>query len=124
MGRKNVILPKLVVDSVMTADITSTPVNVQYLDNIGLEIAWTASGSPSGVIYIQGSNSYDAVLGSGTFYSLTFSPAITQPDGTTNAGGYLVSLTDFPYSWLRIFYDRTSGGTANNLTVYLTAKEL
>jgi hypothetical protein len=108
----------------MTADITSTPVNVQYLDNIGLEIAWTASGSPSGTIYIQGSNSYDAVLGSGTFYSLTFDPALSQPDGTTNANGYLVSLSNFPYAWLRVFYDRTSGGTANNLTVYITAKEL
>lgn len=124
MGRKNVILPVQIVNAAMSADITSTPVNVQYMDNLGLEIAWTAANSPSGTIYIQGSNSYTQYPSSGTFYSLTFDPVLDQPDGTTTANGYIVSLTDFPWAYLRVFYDRSSGGTGDTLSVWLTAKEL
>lgn len=121
-GRKNVILPVQILNAEMTADVSSNLVNVQYLDSIGLEISWTAAGSPSGTILIQGSNSYKP--NSGAFYSLTFSPALTQPDGSTAPGGYLVNLSQFPYAYLRVFYDYTSGGSGDFLSVWLTAKEL
>lgn len=120
-GRKNVILPTLLTVD-MSATGSTSAVNVQYLDNIGLELSWPSTGSPNGTITIEGSNSYDAIKNTGSFYSLTFSPTLTQPAGS--AGGYLVSLEQFPYAWLRVTYTRSSGGTGATLSAYVTAKEL
>lgn len=118
-GRKNVLMPKKIVDSVtMATDITSSAIYAQFQDNIGLEISW--SGSPSGVITIEGSNSHNPPEDSGTFYPLTFDPELAQPDGAS--GGYLVSLNQFPFSYYRVSYEALSG--TGNLTVYATSKEI
>lgn len=124
MSRKNVLLPYNIVDAVsMGADITSKPINTQFLDNIGVQIKWTSSDAV-GVIEIQGSNNCkvdgNGAYVSGDFYALTFSPSLTQP--ASNNGGYLVNINQFPYSFLRVFYDRTSG--TGTLSVVVTGKEI
>jgi hypothetical protein len=122
MGRKNVILPKLVELS-MAATGTSTPINIQYLDNLGLEFSWPATNAPNGTIAIQCSNSYDPLTNpSGTFYTVTPSPAVTAVAGV--AGSFITTLSQLPYAWLRISYTRASGGAGVNLSIWTSAKEL
>lgn len=95
-----------------TNTITSLPTNIANLDNVGLQIYWT--GTPVGTITVSCSPNdvrYD---------DLTFNPSITQPAGS--AGGYLISLNQIPFPFIKVKYVNASG--AGNLTVFITAKDL
>jgi hypothetical protein len=121
-GRKNVIIPKLV-SLDMSATGTTTPINIQYLDNVGIEFSWPSTGSPNGTIAIQCSNAYDPTENpSATFYTVTPSPTVTNPTGA--AGSFITTLSQLPYRWLRISYTRSSGGTGASLSIWISAKEL
>ena len=110
---KSVIAPYHLVNAQsMGANITSSAVNVQYLDNIGLEFVWT--GSPTGTFAVQASVS-------GTNYiDLTISnPSLTAPAGSS--GSMLVNLFNLPFVYFRVTYTRTSG--TGTLDVWITTKE-
>ncbi len=92
-GRKNVIIPTTTLID-MSASNVSSPINIQYLDNIGLEFSWPSTGSPNGTIAIQCSNSWDPVKQTGTFYTVTPSPAVTNPAGS--AGSFITTLSQLP----------------------------
>lgn len=112
MPKKDVILPKVLLNAGdMTGDLTSTQLAVQYFNNVGLEITWT--GTPTGTIAVNGSNSGT------TFYALTFSPVLTQPAGS--AGGYLIDLNQFPFAYFNVTYTHSSG--TGTLTVTSMVKE-
>ena len=114
MGVKKTNIYQLVTNGAMTGTttLTSTQQNVLNFDNIGLQISWT--GTPTGVISIQGS--VDGV----NFASLTFSPAITQPAGSANS--ILVNLNQFPWPYLQVQYVNSSG--SGTLNVLLCSKDL
>lgn len=95
-----------------TSTIHSAKTQIQQLDNVGLQISWT--GTAVGTISVECSN--DDV----TYYSLTFSPALTQPAGT--AGGYLVDLNQNPFIWVRVSYVNSSG--SGTLSAILSAKDV
>jgi len=103
------------IDAVSTAaNIVSTSNNVENYDNIGLQVTYT--GTTSGTITVDCSNDDT------TYYSLTFSPVLTQPSGT--AGGYLIDLNNLPWKYLRVSFADGSGGSAvGTLTVKLFAKD-
>lgn len=82
------------------------------VDNIGLEISWT--GMPTGTFTVNGSN------GGATFDSLTFDPALTQPAGA--AGGYLISLNQYPFRFLMLQYTNSSGSGA--ITAILSGRSI
>lgn len=109
MGRKNVLLPyHLVVAGDMSDDITSGVVNVQYLDNVGIQVVFT--GDPVGTFTVEGSVD-------GTNY--------TELDlGTISASGagdsFLMNMNQLPYPLIRLKYTATSG--AGSLNAYVTAK--
>lgn len=94
------------------ATLTSTVINVQNLDNAGLEVTWT--GSPTGTITVQAS------ISNQTFYSLTFNPTLTQPAGS--AGGYLINLNQLPFTYFKVVYTKTSG--TGTLDVWAAVKEV
>lgn len=120
MPRKNAIQSYPIISAVsMGATITSEPTNVEFLDNIGLQIAWT-SANAVGTITIQGSNTYVKSPAAGTWFDLTFSPSLTQP--ASNNGDYGISINQFPWAWLRVVYTRSSG--TGTLTATLSAKEI
>jgi hypothetical protein len=101
----------------MGADIEGPVTDVMWLDNIGFQVSWT-SANAVGTIEVQGSNNYDPRLQTGDFIALTFSPALDQP--ASDNGSYLINVNQFPFRYIRIFYDRTSG--TGDLEVTLTAK--
>lgn len=119
---KTVVAPNILVSAVdMVADITSSVINILQQDVCSIQINYTSAHTPVGVIYIQGSldqsnwvNLYFDVNGS-TASSIVVptdtSPIIVDIDGTA-----------IPY--LRVFYDRTSGGSADAMTVYVSMKRI
>ena len=72
-------------------------------------------GALAGVIAVQGSNDYNPHLGTGTFYSLTFSPTLAQP--ADNNSGYLVGLT-FYWKYIKILYTPTTGQGELSVTLF------
>lgn len=125
-GRKNSLGPVYIigttadgalVSGTMAADITGPVTDVQWLDNMGLQVIWTSSDAV-GTIEVQGSNNWDPHLQTGDFEALTFSPALDQP--ASDNGSYLVNVNQFPFKYLRVFYDRSSG--SGTLKVWLTGK--
>jgi hypothetical protein len=109
MARKNTHLHTMKVAGSaalnMAADITTDVTNVQYLDNIGIQIAWSGT-APVGEISIQVSNDYDAKLGIGTWTELDFGLPILI---TGNSGDHLININQVPFVALRLFYDSGSG---------------
>lgn len=96
--------------------ITSAITNVEFLDNIGVQLQW--SGSPVGNFEIQVSLNYDQdingnVINAGTWVPLTF-PTYNN-DIPTSAGSPLyIDLNQLSAPWVRVVYTKTSGtGTLN-----------
>jgi hypothetical protein len=94
----------------MASSFNSAPLGIQYLDNVSLEMAWT--GTPTGTIVIQGSNSQI------NWQPLTLNPAITQPAGS--ASFYSVDLNQVGYAYIQVAY--TAGSGSGNLTVWAAGK--
>jgi hypothetical protein len=116
MSGKKVLLPYKLVNAVsMGTSITSDPTNVQYIDNIGLQI--TATGTPTGTLEVQGTASAeDPRDGSSTQWdALTFDPAL--PAFTGAPASILININQFPFSRLRVVYTRTSGTGSLDVTV-------
>lgn len=111
---KNVINPIHILTSgdMSQSTLSSDIINVQYLDNVGLEVTWT--GTPTGTITVEGS------VSNSNYYSLTFNPTLTQPAGSS--GGYLINLNQFPFVYYYVKYTRSSG--TGTLNVWAAVKEV
>lgn len=115
-GNSKNILPsyKTVTSGDMSADITGTPTNIQYLDNICIQCVFT--GSPVGTLIVQGSATYQqnptthVQTVAGTWSTLT-SYAVTT------AGDVLFDLNQLSFPWVRVIYTFTSGTGTLNATV-------
>lgn len=103
----------------MSDDIVSLIINAQYQDNVGIQVQWT-SADAVGTIAVEASLDYDPRLETGTFYALTFNPALAQPN--SDSGGYLINLNQLPYTYYRVTYTRDSG--SGTLDAWATSKEV
>lgn len=82
-----------------TNTIYSQIVDVSKMDNIGLQVDWSATAV--GVFSVMGSNN-------GTkFHALTFIPVLAQPAGV--AGGMIIDLNQFPWKYVMLQYVNASG---------------
>lgn len=123
MGAKKINGFPIINAQAMVNSVTSSAQNVQNFDNIGLQITWT--GTPTGTIAVLGSNDDT------TYYALTFQPALAQPAGAV--GGYLVSINQFPFPYMKVRFTSTaltaqtvatvadSSGSLNNKYFYLNS---
>jgi hypothetical protein len=107
MSRKNVLTPFAAINAGDASEttLTSTYVNIQYLDSIGFQCVWT--GTALGTFDVQVSNTYNpetATAGTWTSYTVTDFP---EPDGS--AGNGVATVTSCPFAWLRVVYTKTSG---------------
>lgn len=127
MPRKNSILKFQIMTSgnMASASITSTVTQIQFLDNIGIQINYTGS-SPVGVVNVQISADYaqdpqGVVTNTGNWINMTFGTTtdIAIP-GATSPIYFDIQETSAP--WIRVVYTKTSGtGTMN---AFITAKEV
>lgn len=108
--RKNISVFHAIEDGDMSNDITSQLTNIQYLDNVGIQLVY--DGNPVGTFTIEGS-----VGESNTFTTLT-NLATISASGTGDS--ILLNLQQVPYTALRIVY--TAGSGAGTLNAHLTSK--
>lgn len=95
-----------------TNTIYSNIIDVAKMDNIGIELNWT--GTPTGTISVLCS------VSGANFYSLTFTPSLTQPNGSV--GGQLVNINQLPFRYIMLSYVNVSG--SGSLTAYAQFKDL
>lgn len=119
MSRKNVLHTfQTITNTAMSADITSAVSDIQYLDNVALQLDWT--GSPLGSISIQGSVDYEQdtngnVTNPGHWVDLGI--PVTLSAGSPA----LVNCNQLAFPYIRVVY--TNGGaTASILNAYIFAK--
>ena len=122
-GRKNSLKPFLVITAgnMALTSVTSSPTNIQFLDNVGYEFDWTGS-TPIGVITIEVSYSYAQdingnVTNTGTWTSLGLSIAVSG-----NTGSAVVDLNQLSAPYVRAVYTKTSG--TGTLTGYCGGKAI
>lgn len=125
-GRKN-SLPKfqIITNGNMASNITSTVMNIQFLDNIGLQVNLTNASSANGVLVPQTSIDYSQdnqgnVTSTGNWVDMPGSVQQTITAGQPAQTYFDLSQLSSP--WLRLQYRRVSGtGTMN---AFVAAKML
>lgn len=117
MGRKNVILPhKLVDQEGLDTNFTSPIVNIQYQDNVGVQIV------TNGVTDNTGQFSIQATINSEDWETLTLSPVI---DPLANANTkILVNLNQLPFVAIRVVFEAAGGTPDGTCDVYVSSKEV
>lgn len=123
-GRKNnlQVFQNITSGDMSQASITSSVTNIQYLDNIGIQLNFT--GVPVGTFAVQVSadylqDDYGNVQNAGNWIPLTLSPS---PAASGAAAQIYLDLNQLSAPWIRVVYTKTSGtGTLNG---YITGKML
>lgn len=129
-GRKNNIKQyQSVVNASMASNVTSPVTDVQFLDNIGIQLDF--SGAPVGNFQVQVSADYSQDMngnvqnvGSWVPLILTYfngSTFTSSPNVPTSVGSPIyLDLNQLSTPYIRIMYISTSG--SGTLNAYLTAK--
>lgn len=98
-----------IVAGAMSADVAGASIDVGQLGRLVLSVKWTNTGTPIGTLVLQAQDLID-----GTWRDIPGSSGgFGQHPNNDTAGtvGYFRELQAF--STVRVFYRRTSGGTAN-----------
>lgn len=133
MSAKNTLLKfqNISAGDMSTASLTSAVTNIQFLDNIGLQLNFT--GSPTGTFEVQVSSDYAQdgqgnvqVAGNWIPLIMTYwdgATFVTTGDIPTSVGSPIyLDLALLSAPWIRVVYTRVSGsGTLNS---FITAKSV
>jgi len=125
-GRKNVLYTyqdPLITAASMAASITGTPVNINFMDNVGIQLAWSGS-NPIGSITFQVSLDYDPNNSVGTWTTVQLTPGnnlTISPAGT--ADNAYVDLNQLSATYIRVIYT-TAPTSSGALTAKIAAKML
>lgn len=104
----------------MGATFTSSPTNIQFLDNIAYQAVWSAGSTPVGVLSVEVSIDYDPQQNNAGNWDTLVLPVTAAVSG--NSGTLSIALQQLSHPWVRLKYTRTSGsGTMN---AFLSAKEI
>lgn len=113
------------------ASVISSVTDIQFLDNIGIQLNWT--GAPVGNFAIQVSADHNQDMNGNVVVAGNWSPIlVTYWTGSASATGVsipttvgspiYVDLNQLSSPYIRVVYTRTSGtGTLNS---FITAKEV
>ena len=120
MPRKNVLQGAHTVQAQsMSATFTSPYTNIQYLDNLMIQISYT--GTPAGTFAIEGSNDYNPNISPDASHWGNL-PLSGTPTAVGSADTIDIQMTQLACSWIRLVYTRTSG--TGVCDVYITGKEV
>lgn len=112
MSRKNNLkLYTLFSAGDMSGNLTSASIDIEFLDNVSVQAAWT--GSPVGTFNVQGS--VDQI----SWSTLTTNPVITAAGSPDNG---LFDLNQLSFPFVRLIYTATSG--TGTLVAKVSAKML
>ena len=121
LAQVDVLRPIPVINGAAVAStVTSTPVHIMYLDNVGIQYVWT--GTPTCTLSVlvsnqtvAGSNPPAPVAGSFTALTLT---GLVNPAGS--AGTFWIDLNQLGAEWVEAQYASCSG--SGTLSAFLSAK--
>lgn len=122
-GRKsNLIKYQTVTSGSMGADVTSAVTNIEFQDNIGVQLNFT--GTPVGTFAVQvsidyGQDAYGNVTSTGNWIPISLS---TTPTAAGAADQIYISLNQLDAPWIRVKYTRTSG--TGTLNAYICGKQV
>ena len=106
----------------MASSISGTPTNIQFFDNIGIQLHWTGA-SPGGSINVQVSVDYDVRFPNNATWTFledsTGTPIVISPNGS--AGNGYFDLNQLSAPWIQVVYT-TAGGSVGLLTSKISAK--
>lgn len=114
-GRKNVLLgANIFVNADMSGNLTSTPVEIQFLDNVSITLMFPTNSAATGSFVVE-----VCPTKTGTYVALPFSSTIAVPDVDNQIQ---IECTQLAVSWIRVRYVFVSGtGTLNGV---IQAKEI
>lgn len=108
----------------MAASFNGTPTNIEYFDNIGIQLKWTGA-NPIGAINVQVSLDFDPRFPSAATWTYIEStpgvPIVIAPGGAPGTGYFDLNQLSAP--WVRVTYT-TAGGSSGSLTSKVSAKGL
>jgi hypothetical protein len=121
-SRKSLQKFQTVTNADMATPVTSAVTNIEFLDDIGIELDWT--GSPSGTFAVQVSISYAQdqngnVTNAGNWNAITLSPV---PTASGTSGSYYIDIFGISSPWIRFVYTPTSG--TGTLNAYICGKSI
>lgn len=104
----------------MSGNITSPVTNVQFLDNISIQLNFT--GTPTGTFDVEVSvnheqDSQGVVTESGNWVALPLNPA---PVASGSADQIIIDLNQISQPWIRVVY--TAGSGSGSLNMIISAK--
>lgn len=115
--RKNVITPyKLLDNQSLAADFESPKVNIQYLDNVAIQMITDSVSDNTGQLSIQVSN--DEV----NWQDLDLDPAI--PALADADAQVFVNMSQLAFAWIRVKFVAAGGTPDGTVDAIITAKEL
>jgi len=101
-GRKNTLTPiYIITNGDMSGNITSNSTNVQFLDDVSVQIVIT--GSPTGEFF------WDVSLDNTNFVSIPMTPSASISAGSPNDIGIDYERTAFVYVRIRYVFGSGSG---------------
>lgn len=102
MANKNFIVNSVIgSQTAVTSTLTSSTVSVYTLDNLGIQVVWSNGAStPAGTIAVQAS------IDGKNFTALTLS---STPAISGNSGNLLISINQFPYSYMKVVVTMSAG---------------
>jgi hypothetical protein len=123
-GTKRTIFKQLFSQTAVTTTFSTAPTDTQGVDNLSYELIFAnATNTPSGYFTLQGADA-GTILPNQTMSGATWTPltlsAIPQVDSAS--GSHLVSITQFPFRFVRLVYTPNSGQA--DITVNIYGKEL
>lgn len=109
-----------IVDGDMGVDVISPITNVQFLDNLLIQLNFV--GIPSGTFSVQFSVDYEqdsqgAVTNEGNWIALPLAPT---PRASGVADQIMIDLNQMPGPWMRVVF--SSDGVVGSLNMYVSAK--
>lgn len=106
----------------MSTSITSPVTNVQFLDNISIQLNFT--GTPTGTFDLQMSDDYvqdsqGVVIDAGNWISI---PGSSTASASGSADQIFMDINQVSSPWVRVVYTRASG--TGSLDMFVTGKEI
>ena len=120
MGRKNTLRYTIFENksAASSFDNKSAATDVQYLDNMGIQVTWT--GSPVGILKVLVSNDVanptDGIPVV-NWSELDFGTTIAIDGSNTDL---IINMNQLPFKWIALEYVRTSG--TGSITAQFTSK--
>jgi len=112
----------IVTNGDMTTTITSAVTNIQFLDNIAIQLNFT--GTPTGTFQVQVSVDYAQDDQGNVQVAGNWIPVLLpqSPVASGSAGFILIDLNQLASPWIRLVY--VPSGGSGTLNAFISAKEL